>query len=535
MSLREQTLTPTRVADLDSRLRDIELETSALQDLITQLENDFDTLEHDDPARNTLQKRLDRCYQKESNTHQTYNLLLTQKNIYLSAICSSPSPYQINPTLPTPPLSPYPSSYRLSTHASLTPNLRSIPNITINAEPNAPSSTSWQIFMSYAWANSQEALEKSHIEVADACGPCDPRAVARSLTQHGYSTWLDADRLADGEALYNNLVDAILPAHCMVACISEAYVASINCQREFHFASQLHIPIVLVIVGKESYVDWRKSMVGFLAGDALYIDSTQSDQFERILEAVSRKVGPPTDAAPSTPSAEARSPFEKLLAQGEAGDVDAQFKLGLVHDPWSKLGQAARTELNVPSLESISASQISDTASILDDAASIISEDIPSSVRPETSSTFTVNPLIAQKWYALAADQGHRVAQYNLGRLYENGTGLPSGPDINLAIHYYTMSSDQNDNIAQYRLGCIYEQGRLVDQNLEEAAKWFTASAEKGHAGAQFKLGRMYEKGVDAVGGRDMEEAGRLFRLSAQKGFVKSQCKVRKLERRSQY
>ena len=61
-----------------------------------------------------------------------------------------------------------------------------------------------------------------------SCQPCDPRVLARSLTERGYSTWLDADRLAGGEALYNNLVEAILPAQCMVACISEAYVASVN-------------------------------------------------------------------------------------------------------------------------------------------------------------------------------------------------------------------------------------------------------------------------------------------------------------------
>ena len=34
------------------------------------------------------------------------------------------------------------------------------------------------------------------------------------------------------------------------------------------------------------------------------------------------------------------------------------------------------------------------------------------------------------KWYALAAEQGHALAQYNLGRLYYLGKGVPLEPNL---------------------------------------------------------------------------------------------------------
>ena len=41
--------------------------------------------------------------------------------------------------------------------------------------------------------------------------PCDPRKLARELSDAGYNTWLDVDRLGDGEPLYEELVKGILP------------------------------------------------------------------------------------------------------------------------------------------------------------------------------------------------------------------------------------------------------------------------------------------------------------------------------------
>ena len=53
-----------------------------------------------------------------------------------------------------------------------------------------------------------------------------------------------------------------------------------------------------------------------------------------------------------------------------------------------------------------------------------------------------------EKWYTLAAEQGHSKAQYNLAIMYSQGDGVP-----------------------------------VCDKT---AAKWFTLAAEKGEEGPQY-------------------------------------------------
>jgi TPR repeat protein len=47
----------------------------------------------------------------------------------------------------------------------------------------------------------------------------------------------------------------------------------------------------------------------------------------------------------------------------------------------------------------------------------------------------------AAKWYRLAADQGHAVAQYSLGVCYSNGTGVVK--DEREAVKWYRLAADQ--------------------------------------------------------------------------------------------
>ncbi|KAJ3038499.1 hypothetical protein HDV00_000596 [Rhizophlyctis rosea] len=279
-----------------------------------------------------------------------------------------------------------------------------------------------------------------------------------------------------------------------------------------------------------NYADWRKSMVGFLAGDALYVDSTQSNQFDRILEAVARKVGAPTEG----PTAPAPSdPLQSLIGAADAGDVDAQFKLGIIHDPWSKLGHDARSELGTPSLEIPSTNIEPHTPT--DEEPSQPSNNhaetpTPSSQAHATTSPFKTDPATAEKYYLLAARQNHRIAIYNLARLYE----YSHPPSPHLALHYYTLSAtSQNDPIAQYHLGSLHEQGKLVPQSLPEAVKWYRLAVEQEQGAACWKLGRMYERGcVEAGVEVDLEEAERLYGVAMRKGFLRGRDALRRLKRR---
>ncbi|KAJ3062444.1 hypothetical protein HDU98_001696, partial [Podochytrium sp. JEL0797] len=120
---------------------------------------------------------------------------------------------------------------------------------------------------------------------------CDPRTLARKLTKKGSITWLDVDRLKHGESLFENLAEAIKPCHFAVVCVSDEYVNSVNCKREFTFLNNRRIPYVIVVVGANEESKWAETGVGFQAGDTLYIEAHKEDEkqtkiFQRILEAV---------------------------------------------------------------------------------------------------------------------------------------------------------------------------------------------------------------------------------------------------------
>ena len=75
----------------------------------------------------------------------------------------------------------------------------------------------------------------------------------------------------------------------------------------------------------------------------------------------------------------------------------------------------------------------------------------------------------AVRWYRLAADQGHAVAQFNLGVHYYNGKGVPQD-DVE-ALAWYRKAAEQWYADALYNLGVMYSTGRGVPQDGVEAYK----------------------------------------------------------------
>ena len=53
-------------------------------------------------------------------------------------------------------------------------------------------------------------------------------------------------------------------------------------------------------------------------------------------------------------------------------------------------------------------------------------------------------------WYRKAADQGYADAQFNLGKMYEHGQGVPQSAKA--AAVWYRKAADQGDAEAQLQL-----------------------------------------------------------------------------------
>ncbi|XP_013415785.1 uncharacterized protein LOC106177527 isoform X2 [Lingula anatina] len=137
------------------------------------------------------------------------------------------------------------------------------------------------VFISYSWANSARAVQLGTRQVEGATGYGDPREYKDFLESHGIKCWLDIEQTG-ANGLFEDIAVGLQNAKLVVACISDQYALSANCNMEFRFAkTALNLPIVIVAVG--SGLNWRQSEVGMLSINYPVI---AHDQMEKLLALV---------------------------------------------------------------------------------------------------------------------------------------------------------------------------------------------------------------------------------------------------------
>jgi TPR repeat protein len=135
-----------------------------------------------------------------------------------------------------------------------------------------------------------------------------------------------------------------------------------------------------------------------------------------------------------------------------------------------------------------------------------------------------------------AAENGHALAQWKLGRMYAEGEGVPR--DDLRAFEYFRSIADSHADDApgtpQSRfvanafvaLGQYYLEGipkSAIKKDPDRAREMFSYAASYfGDADAQYYLGRLYLDGVGCP--RDPKQAARWLWLSAHKGQNQAQA-----------
>ena len=135
-----------------------------------------------------------------------------------------------------------------------------------------------------------------------------------------------------------------------------------------------------------------------------------------------------------------------------------------------------------------------------------------------------------------AAEQGHPIAQWKLGRMYAEGDGITR--DDYKAFEYFSEIADAHADdsplepsarfvsSAFVALGTYYKHGipdTNIKPNLSRARQIYSYAASYfGDADAQLKLARMFYEGEG--GDRDMLQAARWAKLSADKGNIGAQA-----------
>ena len=97
------------------------------------------------------------------------------------------------------------------------------------------------------------------------------------------------------------------------------------------------------------------------------------------------------------------------------------------------------------------------------------------------------------------AQAGDRVAQYNLGVLYETGRhGVPL--DKSEAARWYLKSAEQGYQNAQYNLGVLYLRGEGMKPDRKAALHWIGLAAEQRNPAAIAALEKLGVKKSGVAG-----------------------------------
>ena len=150
----------------------------------------------------------------------------------------------------------------------------------------------------------------------------------------------------------------------------------------------------------------------------------------------------------------------------------------------------------------------------------------------------------AASFYQKAASQGESFAQFHLGRMYEAGRGVPKDEQKAMELflkaaeegeHAYAKIADtpyqilvrSGDSFALRHLGKIYEEGRGVPKDEQKALEWFEKAVKWGNAFAKNDLGKMYAEGRGVP--QDVKKAVELFEKAAEKGYAEAQFQLGKM------
>src|SRR3970282_1368751 len=76
------------------------------------------------------------------------------------------------------------------------------------------------------------------------------------------------------------------------------------------------------------------------------------------------------------------------------------------------------------------------------------------------------------------AEAGDAKAQFNIGSMYENGSGVRQ--DYAEAAKWYRKAAERGDGEGQYNLGILNQNGWGVPQDDKEAVKWYRKAAVQG-------------------------------------------------------
>jgi len=119
--------------------------------------------------------------------------------------------------------------------------------------------------------------------------------------------------------------------------------------------------------------------------------------------------------------------------------------------------------------------------------------------------------------YKIAVRRGYLKGLNEVGWIYDHGLGGVV-QDSSSAFKCFKLLANRGYALAQYNTGRCFRDGRGVPSSYTEAVNWLVKASEQGYHNAQRSLGNIYQTGADSVIKKDIVKAITLYRDSASNG-----------------
>jgi TPR repeat protein len=211
-----------------------------------------------------------------------------------------------------------------------------------------------------------------------------------------------------------------------------------------------------------------------------------------------------------------KAPFDVASAEAKArqGDVNAMTKLGEAY--WGKQGIPADMDKAKMWLERAAEAGSVEAQMVLGSAY------LSGSGLPKDNVLAAKYLLrVAQRQNVDASDQGSQaLAQNWIAMMYENGLGLEKSHEK--AIQFLQQAANNGNYPAQFNLGSLYNQGSGgMPMDKAIACQWFEKAANSGHVRAMHNTGYCYQVGTGCK--QDTDKAIHYYTLAAEAGLTSSQ------------
>ncbi|UXN04929.1 tetratricopeptide repeat protein [Bartonella sp. HY406] len=204
--------------------------------------------------------------------------------------------------------------------------------------------------------------------------------------------------------------------------------------------------------------------------------------------------------------------IETLEKQAELGDVEAQYKLGMIylrgegtrrHDvnafKWLRL---AALNGNKAAIHPLTMIYLRDLRGFQSEEEYELFKRLAEKGDAQAQYHFATYCITdadgdnylnqAIYWYEKAAAQNFAKAQYALGRMYSLDRGIPK--DYHKAFVFFNQAAESNHRLAQFELGELYYNGLGIAQDVEKAIFWFKKSAAQNTIEAKLALAQAYHQ-----------------------------------------